>query len=129
MQYFLLCGNFKVKYNKKTPTKNRLFLQTFFGIKEFWSERRDLNPQQPPWEGGALPLNYFRKVYILYYVRDVMSIENKIRKLVFYTFLSKFLLITSPIGIFEFSVIIILSKSCSFIVAIFFIELSITSIS
>ena len=25
-----------------------------------WSERRDLNPRQPPWQGGALPLSYSR---------------------------------------------------------------------
>ena len=25
-----------------------------------WSERRDSNPQQPAWEAGILPLNYFR---------------------------------------------------------------------
>ena len=24
------------------------------------SERRDLNPRPPPWQGGALPLSYFR---------------------------------------------------------------------
>jgi hypothetical protein len=27
---------------------------------ERWSERRDLNPRQPPWQGGALPLSYSR---------------------------------------------------------------------
>ena len=26
-----------------------------------WSERRDSNPQHPPWQGGALPLSHFRK--------------------------------------------------------------------
>ena len=25
-----------------------------------WSEKRDLNPQLPPWQGGTLPLSYFR---------------------------------------------------------------------
>lgn len=25
-----------------------------------WSGRRDLNPRPPPWQGGVLPLNYFR---------------------------------------------------------------------
>jgi hypothetical protein len=25
-----------------------------------WSERRDSNPRQPPWQGGALPLSYTR---------------------------------------------------------------------
>ena len=25
------------------------------------SERRDSNPRPPPWQGGVLPLNYFRK--------------------------------------------------------------------
>ena len=25
-----------------------------------WSERRDSNPQHPPWQGGALPLSHFR---------------------------------------------------------------------
>ena len=27
----------------------------------YWSERRDSNPQHPPWQGGALPLSHFRK--------------------------------------------------------------------
>ena len=26
-----------------------------------WSGRRDSNPRPPPWQGGVLPLNYFRK--------------------------------------------------------------------
>ena len=25
-----------------------------------WSEKRDLNPQPPPWQGGTLPLSHFR---------------------------------------------------------------------
>ena len=25
-----------------------------------WSGKRDLNPRQPPWQGGALPLSYSR---------------------------------------------------------------------
>src|SRR5699024_12338388 len=25
-----------------------------------WSGRRDSNPRPPPWQGGVLPLNYFR---------------------------------------------------------------------
>ena len=27
-----------------------------------WSERRDSNPQHPPWQGGALPLSHFRTI-------------------------------------------------------------------
>ena len=27
-----------------------------------WSGRRDSNPRPPPWQGGVLPLNYFRKM-------------------------------------------------------------------
>ena len=33
-------------------------------IKDFvnkWSGRRDSNPRPPPWQGGVLPLNYFRE--------------------------------------------------------------------
>ena len=26
----------------------------------YWSGRRDSNPRPPPWQGGVLPLNYFR---------------------------------------------------------------------
>ena len=29
------------------------------------SERRDLNPRHPPWQGGALPLSYFRIAVVL----------------------------------------------------------------
>ena len=32
-----------------------------------WSERRDSNPQQPAWEAGILPLNYFR-IACRYYI-------------------------------------------------------------
>ena len=27
---------------------------------KIWSGRRDSNPRPPPWQGGVLPLNYFR---------------------------------------------------------------------
>ena len=27
-----------------------------------WSGRRDSNPRPPPWQGGILPLNYFREM-------------------------------------------------------------------
>lgn len=27
------------------------------------SERRDLNPRPPPWQGDALPLSYFRSIF------------------------------------------------------------------
>ena len=30
-------------------------------ISKTQSERRDLNPRPPPWQGDALPLSYFRK--------------------------------------------------------------------
>ena len=29
-------------------------------VKYNWSEKRDLNPQHPPWQGGTLPLSHFR---------------------------------------------------------------------
>lgn len=38
------------------PIKRGLTMQSPFN----WSERRDSNPQQPAWEAGILPLNYFR---------------------------------------------------------------------
>ena len=28
----------------------------------YWSGRRGSNPRPPPWQGGVLPLNYFRKM-------------------------------------------------------------------
>jgi hypothetical protein len=28
---------------------------------KIWSGRRGSNPRPPPWQGGVLPLNYFRK--------------------------------------------------------------------
>jgi hypothetical protein len=28
--------------------------------RQYWSGRRDSNPRPPPWQGGVLPLNYFR---------------------------------------------------------------------
>ena len=32
----------------------------YIRISQALSERRDLNPRHPPWQGGALPLSYFR---------------------------------------------------------------------
>ncbi len=32
----------------------------YFLYKTGQSERRDLNPRPPPWQGDALPLSYFR---------------------------------------------------------------------
>ena len=29
-------------------------------LKYNWSEKRDSNPQPPPWQGGTLPLSHFR---------------------------------------------------------------------
>jgi hypothetical protein len=29
-----------------------------------WSGRRDWNSRLPPWQGGILPLNYFRMIYL-----------------------------------------------------------------
>jgi hypothetical protein len=29
-----------------------------------WSGRRDSNPRPPPWQGGVLPLNYFREIMV-----------------------------------------------------------------
>ena len=34
----------------------------FTDVKKLWSGRRDSNPRPPPWQGGVLPLNYFRKL-------------------------------------------------------------------
>ena len=31
-------------------------------IKHNWSEKRDSNPQPPPWQGGTLPLSHFRSL-------------------------------------------------------------------
>ena len=30
----------------------------------FLSERRDLNPRPSPWQGDALPLSYFREIFL-----------------------------------------------------------------
>ena len=30
--------------------------------RQVWSGRRDSNPRPPPWQGGVLPLNYFREI-------------------------------------------------------------------
>ena len=35
-------------------------LQHWYILRKFQSERRDLNPRPPPWQGDALPLSYFR---------------------------------------------------------------------
>src|SRR5690606_29787197 len=36
-------------------------LTTWLCRHNFWSGRRGSNPRPPPWQGGVLPLNYFRK--------------------------------------------------------------------
>ena len=36
-----------------------------------WSGRRDSNPRPPPWQGGVLPLNYFRVYKIIMRVKGV----------------------------------------------------------
>jgi hypothetical protein len=44
-----------------------------------WSGRRDSNPRPPPWQGGVLPLNYFRNnQWILYiYARSMAIMISK----------------------------------------------------
>ena len=37
------------------------------------SERRDLNPRHPPWQGGALPLSYFRIAFFFYNIFGFLS--------------------------------------------------------
>ena len=37
-------------------------LQHWYILRKFQSERRDLNPRPPPWQGDALPLSYFRSL-------------------------------------------------------------------
>ena len=34
----------------------------YAAFKYYWSGRRDSNPRPPPWQGGVLPLNYFRNL-------------------------------------------------------------------
>ena len=34
-------------------------------LPHFWSGRRDSNPRPSPWQGDALPLNYFRTTVII----------------------------------------------------------------
>jgi hypothetical protein len=36
-------------------------------LKLLWSGRRDSNSRLPPWQGGVLPLNYFRTSFYIYY--------------------------------------------------------------
>ena len=45
-----------------TPVKDR--------FRSLSSERRDLNPRHPPWQGGALPLSYFRINYVAHPTRN-----------------------------------------------------------
>ena len=37
----------------------------------YWSGRRDSNPRPPPWQGGVLPLNYFRVIKLNVRVKGV----------------------------------------------------------
>ena len=47
--------------NKKTILPGDRIV-VFVAVIKKWSERRDLNPRQPPWQGGALPLSYARPI-------------------------------------------------------------------
>ena len=38
------------------------------GYAAIWSGKRDSNPRPPPWQGGALPLSYFRKQQRYHYI-------------------------------------------------------------
>ena len=42
-----------------------------------WSERRDSNPQHPPWQGGALPLSHSR-IFKLVQMKGVEPPHRKI---------------------------------------------------
>ena len=37
-------------------------------FKKIWSGKRDSNSRPPPWQGGALPLSYFRMT------KDILSL-------------------------------------------------------
>ena len=37
---------------------------------ENWSGRRDSNPRPQPWQGCILPLNYFRKTCMSYFIKS-----------------------------------------------------------
>ena len=37
------------------------------------SGRRDSNPRPPPWQGDVLPLNYFRKSLLSYFVESLQQ--------------------------------------------------------
>ncbi len=37
---------------------------------ENWSGRRDSNPRPQPWQGCILPLNYFRKTCLSYFIKS-----------------------------------------------------------
>ena len=43
--------------------------------RQHWSGRRDSNPRPPPWQGGVLPLNYFRILNILKTLVRVKGVE------------------------------------------------------
>ena len=56
----------------RTRTDTKVTLQQFLRLprlpipplrRVFWSGRRDSNSRPPPWQGGILPLNYFRPCF------------------------------------------------------------------
>ena len=60
------------------PTTDRLTADcsTDWAIEEWkWSGKRDSNSRPPPWQGGALPLSYFRisQQKQFYTVNDILS--------------------------------------------------------
>ena len=60
------------------PTTDRLTADcsTDWAIEEWkWSGKRDSNSRPPPWQGGALPLSYFRisQQKLFYTVNDILS--------------------------------------------------------
>src|SRR4051812_48058457 len=46
-----------------------------------WSGRRDSNPRPPPWQGGVLPLNYFRII-----LKVILLLQ---KSYVYFTFVKK----------------------------------------
>ena len=43
----------------------------------YWSGRRGSNSRPPPWQGGVLPLNYFRKKWLGYQDSNLGMTESK----------------------------------------------------
>ena len=57
----LVCDPGQIRLPEPQGSRKQKKTPYTFLCKESESERRDLNPRHPPWQGGALPLSYFRK--------------------------------------------------------------------